>query len=217
MNELTIAKARETRYNAPMKKTFEEIIAAFTPSGDGRLDSLLKFTALAEEMDSIARRTKIADGSRAQNDAEHSWRIALMALLFKEYFAQDVDERKAALLCLAHDLVEIYAGDTFAYDAAANVGKEEREEAAAQKLFGQLPSPLRKLHGPLGALLEQLAFFDRRNLGRSWRDSRYGGKTNRPFKRKHAARLGMGSKEHRGWKIAWFYKRMSPRAMVARP
>ena len=156
MNELTIAKARETRYNAPMKKTFEEIIAAFTPSGDGRLDSLLKFTALAEEMDSIARRTKIADGSRAQNDAEHSWRIALMALLFKEYFAQDVDERKAALLCLAHDLVEIYAGDTFAYDAAANVGKEEREEAAAQKLFGQLPDDIAQ---KLRALWEEFEEF----------------------------------------------------------
>ena len=139
-----------------MEKPFEEIIAAFTPSGDGRLDSLLKFTALAEEMDSIARRTKIADGSRAQNDAEHSWRIALMALLFKEYFAQEVDERKAALLCLAHDLVEIYAGDTFAYDAAANIGKEEREEEAAQKLFGQLPDDIAQ---KLRALWEEFEQF----------------------------------------------------------
>lgn len=151
-----IEKSREARYNVSMQKPFEEIIAAFTPSDDGRLDSLLKFTALAEEMDSIARRTKIADGSRAQNDAEHSWRIALMALLFKEYFAQDVDERKAALLCLAHDLVEIYAGDTFAYDAAANVGKEEREEASAQKLFGQLPDDIAK---KLRALWEEFEQF----------------------------------------------------------
>lgn len=156
MNKLLLAKARVKRYNALMEKPFEEIIAAFTPSDDGRLDSLLKFTALAEEMDSIARRTKIADGSRAQNDAEHSWRIALMALLFKEYFAQDVDERKAALLCLAHDLVEIYAGDTFAYDAAANVGKEEREEAAAQKLFGQLPDDIAQ---KLRALWEEFEEF----------------------------------------------------------
>lgn len=139
-----------------MEKPFEEIISAFTPSGDGRLDSLLKFTALAEEMDSIARRTKIADGTRRQNDAEHSWRIALMALLFKDYFADEVDERKAALLCLAHDLVEIYAGDTFAYDAAANVGKEEREEAAAQKLFGQLPDDIAQ---KLRALWEEFEQF----------------------------------------------------------
>lgn len=116
------------------------------PSDDERLDSLLKFSALAEEMDKISRRTKLADGSRRQNDAEHSWRIALMALMFKDYFDEEVDATRAAAICLAHDLVEIYAGDTFAYDAAANIGKEEREEAAAQKLFGQLPDDIaRKL------------------------------------------------------------------------
>lgn len=107
-------------------------------------------------MDGILRRTKLADGSRRQNDAEHSWRIALMALLFKEYFSDQVDERKAALLCLAHDLVEIYAGDTFAYDAAANVGKEEREKAAEQKLFGQLPDDIAR---KLRALWEEFEEF----------------------------------------------------------
>lgn len=117
------------------------------PSDDERLNSLLKFSALAEEMDKISRRTKLADSSRRQNDAEHSWRIALMALMFKDYFDEEVDATRAAAICLAHDLVEIYAGDTFAYDAAANVGKEEREAAAAQKLFGQLPDDIaRKLH-----------------------------------------------------------------------
>ncbi|MBQ3838168.1 MAG: HD domain-containing protein [Treponema sp.] len=129
-----------------MQSSFEQTIKNFLPSDDGRLDSLLKFSALAEEMDKISRRTKLADGSRRQNDAEHSWRIALMALMFKDYFDEEVDATRAAAICVAHDLVEIYAGDTFAYDAAANVGKEEREEAAAQKLFGQLPDDIaRKL------------------------------------------------------------------------
>lgn len=129
-----------------MQSSFEQTIKNFLPSDDGRLDSLLKFTALAEQMDGILRRTKLADGSRRQNDAEHSWRIALMALMFKDYFDEEVDATRAAAICLAHDLVEIYAGDTFAYDAAANVGKKEREEAAAQKLFGQLPDDIaRKL------------------------------------------------------------------------
>lgn len=129
-----------------MQSSFEQTIKNFLPSDDERLDSLLKFTALAEQMDGILRRTKLADGSRRQNDAEHSWRIALMALMFKDYFDEEVDATRAAAICIAHDLVEIYAGDTFAYDAAANVGKEEREEAAAQKLFGQLPDDIaRKL------------------------------------------------------------------------
>ncbi len=127
-----------------MQKPFEQIIAAFTPSNDSRLDSLLKFSALAEEMDFIERRTKVGDGSRRQNDAEHSWRIALMALLFKDYFDEEVDAGRAATICIAHDLVEIYAGDTFAYDAAANVGKAEREKAAADKLFAQLPPDVAK-------------------------------------------------------------------------
>ena len=94
-----------------MQKPFEEIIKNFLPSGDERLDALLKFTALAEEMTAILRRTNLADGSRRQNDAEHSWRIALMALIFKEYFIEEVDTARAATICLAHDLVEIYAGD----------------------------------------------------------------------------------------------------------
>ena len=129
-----------------MQSSFEQTIKNFLPSDDERLNSLLKFSALAEEMDKISRRTKLADGSRRQNDAEHSWRIALMALMFKDYFDEEVDATRAAAICVAHDLVEIYAGDTFAYDAAANVGKEEREEAAAQKLFGQLPDDIaRKL------------------------------------------------------------------------
>lgn len=201
MNKLILAKARETRYNALMKKTFEEIIAAFTPSDDGRLDSLLKFTALAEEMDSIARRTKIADGSRAQNDAEHSWRIALMALLFKEYFAQEVDERKAALLCLAHDLVEIYAGDTFAYDAAANVGKEEREKAAAQKLFGQLPDDIAQ---KLRALWEEFEQF-------KTPESRYANCMDRlePFLNNSLSLTG-GTWAEAGATVAMVEKRMGP-------
>lgn len=125
-----------------MQSSFEQTIKNFLPSDDERLNSLLKFSALAEEMDKISRRTKLADGSKRQNDAEHSWRIALMALMFKDYFDEEVDATRAAAICVAHDLVEIYAGDTFAYDAAANIGKEEREEAAAQKLFGQLPDDI---------------------------------------------------------------------------
>ena len=139
-----------------MQSSFEQTIKNFLPSDDGRLDSLLKFSALAEEMDKISRRTKLADGSRRQNDAEHSWRIALMALMFKDYFDEEVDATRAAAICVAHDLVEIYAGDTFAYDAAANVGKEEREEAAAQKLFGQLPDDIAR---KLRALWEEFEEF----------------------------------------------------------
>lgn len=81
----------------------------------------------------------LIDGSRRENDAEHSWHIAVMALLFSEYAVEPVDVARATKMCVVHDLIEIYAGDTFAYDLEANKGKAEREAAAADKLFAQLP------------------------------------------------------------------------------
>ncbi|MDE6718686.1 MAG: HD domain-containing protein [Treponemataceae bacterium] len=68
-----------------MEKPFEEIIKNFTSSGDARLDAILKFTVEADQMTGILRRTILTNGSRRENDAEHSWHIALMAMLFKDY------------------------------------------------------------------------------------------------------------------------------------
>nr|MCR4640890.1 HD domain-containing protein [Lachnospiraceae bacterium] len=76
---------------------------------------------------------------RRENDAEHSWHIAVMAMLFEEYAIEKVDVGRAAEMCVVHDLVEIYAGDTFAYDPKGNEDKEKREAAAAERLFKQLP------------------------------------------------------------------------------
>lgn len=82
----------------------------------------------------------LIDGSRRENDAEHSWHIAVMAMLFEEYATEQVNISRAVKMCVVHDLIEIYAGDTFAYDAAGNADKAEREAAAADKLFAQLPN-----------------------------------------------------------------------------
>lgn len=111
----------------------------FLSSGDKRLDSQFLFTAEIDKMTSVLRRTLLLDKSRRENDAEHSWHIAVMAMLFSEYAAAPVDIGRVVQMCVVHDLVEIYAGDTFAYDAAGNVDKEEREKAAADKLFAMLP------------------------------------------------------------------------------
>ena len=93
-------------------------------------------------MTSVLRRTMLIDGSRRENDAEHSWHIAVMALIFNEYASEIVDVSRAVKMCVVHDLIEIYAGDTFAYDVAGNQDKAEREAASADKLFAQLPSEL---------------------------------------------------------------------------
>lgn len=108
-------------------------------SGDPRLDEQLHFTALIDRMCKVSRRNLLVDGSRRENDAEHSWHIGVMALIFSEYAAQKPDIGRTVQMCLVHDLVEIYAGDTFAYDEKGNSSKAEREEAAADRLFSQLP------------------------------------------------------------------------------
>ena len=111
----------------------------FLPGLNLRLDQQLKFTAEIDKMTSILRHTLLIDGSRRENDAEHSWHIAVMALIFSEYTKEKVDAGHAVKMCIVHDLIEIYAGDTFAYDEAGNMDKVEREEAAADRLFSQLP------------------------------------------------------------------------------
>ena len=111
----------------------------FIPSGNSRLDAQLKFTAEIDKMTSVYRKTLLIDRSRAENDAEHSWHIAVMALLFEEYAVEKVDLRHAMEMLIVHDLIEIYAGDTFAYDVEGNKTKAAREEAAAEKLFSILP------------------------------------------------------------------------------
>ena len=115
-------------------------IESFLESKNIRLDQQLRFTAEIDKMTSILRRTMLIDGSRRENDAEHSWHIAVMALIFEEYAAEPVNVSRAVKMCVVHDLIEIYAGDTFAYDTAGNADKAEREAAAADKLFAQLPS-----------------------------------------------------------------------------
>ncbi len=114
-------------------------ITDFLESKNIRLDQQLRFTAEIDKMTSILRRTMLIDGSRRENDAEHSWHIAVMALIFEEYATEPVNINRAVKMCVVHDLIEIYAGDTFAYDAAGNADKAEREAAAADKLFAQLP------------------------------------------------------------------------------
>ncbi|MCQ2599836.1 MAG: HD domain-containing protein [Treponema sp.] len=119
-------------------------IKNFLPGDDEKINMLLKFTAEVDKMTSVIRHTSLIDMSRNENDAEHSWHIALMAILFKDYAPEGCDIGRAVKMCIVHDLIEIYAGDTFAYDAEANKGKEEREKIAADRLFGQLPVELGK-------------------------------------------------------------------------
>ena len=115
-------------------------IEDYLSSGNLRLDQQLKFTAEIDRMTSVYRRTLLISGERPENDAEHSWHIAVMALLFKEYCVEEPSVERAIKMCVVHDLIEIYAGDTFAYDVSGNASKADRENEAANRLFAQLPS-----------------------------------------------------------------------------
>lgn len=107
-----------------------------------RFEQQLYFLREVEKMKSILRMTILADGSkRRENDAEHSWHFALMAMIFYEYADSDhVDLNHVIRMALVHDLVEVYAGDTYAYDTKGYEDKLERETAAADKLFSLLPN-----------------------------------------------------------------------------
>jgi putative hydrolase of HD superfamily len=104
------------------------------------LKKQLEFLAEADKMKGVFRQTLVMDKSRHENDAEHSWHFALMALTLYEYAGYGgVDINRVIKMALLHDLVEIYAGDTFAYDAEGAKDKQRREESAANKLFALLP------------------------------------------------------------------------------
>ena len=105
-----------------------------------RLEQQLSFLIECDKMKKILRRTVLMDSSRRENDAEHSWHFALMAMTLLEYAGnKDLDTYKVLRMALVHDLIEIYAGDTFAYDPKGHSDKYERETAAADKLFSLLP------------------------------------------------------------------------------
>jgi len=112
---------------------------------DDRLTQQIAFLVQADRLKTILRRTPLTDNSRLENSAEHSWHLALAALALSEHAPAGVDLAHVLQLVVIHDLVEIDAGDTFAYDPAAHATKADRERAAADRLFGLLPSDQRAL------------------------------------------------------------------------
>lgn len=105
-----------------------------------RLDSQFEFIREIDGLKKISRQTYLSDGSRKENDTEHSWHLALMAVLLSEYANENVDLLRVITMVLVHDIVELDAGDTYAYDDAGNATKREREVAAADRIFNILPA-----------------------------------------------------------------------------
>jgi len=107
---------------------------------EARLQKQIDFIVEIDRLKTIYRQSFLLDATRHENDVEHSWHIAMMAMLLSEYSNEGVDLLRAIEMLLVHDIVEIEAGDVFVYDAEANKGKLEREKNAADKLFNILPA-----------------------------------------------------------------------------
>jgi putative hydrolase of HD superfamily len=107
---------------------------------DDRLSHQLAFIVELDKLKQVLRRTSLVGESRAENSAEHSWHLGVMAAVLAEHAPCPVDMERTVAMLLVHDVVEIDAGDTFAFDTAANADKEARERRAADRLFGMLPA-----------------------------------------------------------------------------
>jgi putative hydrolase of HD superfamily len=105
-----------------------------------RLGHQIAFLRDVDRLKGVVRRSYALAGERRENSAEHSWHVALAALVLAEHAAEPVDVARVVGMLLIHDLVEIDAGDTFVYDPAAQADKAAREHAAATRLFGTLPA-----------------------------------------------------------------------------
>lgn len=106
---------------------------------DKRIEKQLAFSLEIDKVKNIFRQTHLSGNGRNENDAEHSWHMAIMAYLLREYSNEDIDIARVILMCLIHDIVEIDAGDTYAYDAEALQSQKAREDAAKQRIFAILP------------------------------------------------------------------------------
>lgn len=106
---------------------------------DERLKRQLNFALEIDKEKNIFRHTRLSGHGRRENDAEHAWHMSVMAYLLKEYANEEIDIGRVIIMCLIHDIVEIEAGDTYAYDDEKKKTQKLREDAAKEKLYSMLP------------------------------------------------------------------------------
>ena len=123
-----------------------------------RLEKQMNFALEIDKAKNIFRQTHLSDKGRKENDAEHSWHMAIMAYVLKEYSNEEIDILKVILMCLIHDIVEILAGDTYAYDEENIKTQEKRENSAKEEIFSLLPENQRN---------EFISLFDEFNEGQT--------------------------------------------------
>lgn len=111
-------------------------------NSDERLQKFIDFALEIDKEKCIYRQTHLTNHGRNENDAEHAWHMAVMAYLLKEYSNEEIDISRVMIMCLIHDIVEIDAGDTYAYDTEGKKTQKEREEKAKDRIFSILPEDM---------------------------------------------------------------------------
>ena len=124
---------------------------------DERLKKQLAFALEIDKEKNIFRQTHLSGHGRNENDAEHAWHMAIMAYVLREYSNEKIDVAKVMLMCLIHDIVEIDAGDTYAYDAENLKTQKAREDAAKERIFSLLPDEQKE---ELIALFDEFEAFE---------------------------------------------------------
>ncbi len=137
-------QGKEKDYNWEKEKSADsELYMEEEPRVSERLQRQLEFCREIDKEKFIGRQTYLSDGERKENDAEHAWHMAVMTVLLSEYANEKIDVLKTITMLLIHDIVEIDAGDTYAYDEEAKKTQHQRETAAADRIFGILPDDQR--------------------------------------------------------------------------
>jgi len=138
-NRIELRPVRTDHERSPASEVIEEV--ARTAVGE-RLAAQLRFVQELDRLKAVERQSLILDGLRRENTAEHSWHVAMLAVVLADQAPDEVDIARVVLLLLVHDIVEIDAGDTGIYDDDGRLSKDERERLAADRLFGLLPDDL---------------------------------------------------------------------------
>lgn len=169
-----------------------------------RLQKQLDFALEIDKEKNILRQTHLSGNGRRENDAEHAWHMAVMAYILKEYSNREIDIDKVMIMCLIHDVVEIDAGDTYAYDEENLKTQKRREDKAKERIFSILPEDQK---AELIALFDEFEacqtpearfakamdniqplILNNSNQGGDWKE--HGAKASRIYKRHRKTKLG---------------------------
>lgn len=178
-----------------------------------KLEQQIRFLLELDKQKEIGRQTYLASGSRKEGDAEHAWHLAIMAFLLADYANEKIDVLKTMKMVLLHDVIEIDAGDTYAYDTEGQKTKRVREEKAADRIYGMLPEKQKAEYRALWEEFEagetpeakfantldniQPVLLNNASGGRSWREHEV----------KKSQIMGRNEKTHEGSEVLWEYIR----------